>query len=397
MLVGSCIFSVFGLYNSGVSVVELVINSNNLYLYTNNNRTSNYIYYTTTLNINTWYHVAYVFSGTGNGTLYINGVSSGIASGTPVTTLNSYNSLFIGARAGYTTGTVDTSVYQKGFHGLMTGITFNDYALSAAEVLTLYNNKPANAVLTLGIENDVNGIGQDSIVLWPDSGNGYVGVNNIQPLYPLDVSGTLNVNGMIQSNNNITTTGEIYYADINGNNVVKIGTTGMSTGKYGMWMKWNGTGISTDYGQIQSEHQGVAYRMLVLNPQGGSVAINKTTAATALDVAGTVTATAFNATSDYRIKTDLLPIYEGVDKLNPVSFYNTDLGKRDIGFIAHEVQTVFPELVSGEKDGEQMQTLNYIGLIGVLTKEIKDLKQELNTTKQELNYLVTKLSDKGVI
>jgi len=33
--------------------------------------------------------------------------------------------------------------------------------------------------------------------------------------------------------------------------------------------------------------------------------------------------------------------------------------------------------VSGEKDGEQMQSLNYIGLIGVLVKEIQELKKRV--------------------
>jgi len=34
--------------------------------------------------------------------------------------------------------------------------------------------------------------------------------------------------------------------------------------------------------------------------------------------------------------------------------------------------------VSGEKDGEEMQSLNYIGLIGVLVKEIQELKKRVH-------------------
>jgi len=45
-----------------------------------------------------------------------------------------------------------------------------------------------------------------------------------------------------------------------------------------------------------------------------------------------------------------------------------------MGFVAHEVQQIFPFLVNGEKDGEELQTLNYSGLIPLLIKEIKDLK-----------------------
>jgi hypothetical protein len=48
-----------------------------------------------------------------------------------------------------------------------------------------------------------------------------------------------------------------------------------------------------------------------------------------------------------------------------------------MGFIAHEVQEVFPFLVAGEKDGPEIQSLNYNGLIAVLTKEIQDLKKRV--------------------
>jgi hypothetical protein len=66
-----------------------------------------------------------------------------------------------------------------------------------------------------------------------------------------------------------------------------------------------------------------------------------------------------------------------VDVLKPVTYTNTRHGRQDVGFIAHEVQEHYPFLVNGEKDGEQMQSLNYIGLIGILTKEIQDLKRRL--------------------
>jgi hypothetical protein len=93
---------------------------------------------------------------------------------------------------------------------------------------------------------------------------------------------------------------------------------------------------------------------------------------------GQISAASFNATSDYRIKSDI-EILDGsynVDSLNPVSYINTRLNKRDVGFIAHEVQEHYPFLVDGEKDGKEYQTLNYIGIIGILTKEIQELKRE---------------------
>ena len=98
-----------------------------------------------------------------------------------------------------------------------------------------------------------------------------------------------------------------------------------------------------------------------------------------MNCSGTITAQSFNTTSDYRIKDNVEPIGKStsVDELNPVTYINKLSNKRDIGFIAHEVQELYPFLVSGEKDGENLQSLNYIGLIGILVKEIQDLKKRV--------------------
>lgn len=70
---------------------------------------------------------------------------------------------------------------------------------------------------------------------------------------------------------------------------------------------------------------------------------------------GYVQATTFNSTSDYRIKQNVEEIESVVDNLRPVKYTNTITGNQDMGFIAHEVQELFPFLVSGEKDGPQNQ------------------------------------------
>jgi hypothetical protein len=43
--------------------------------------------------------------------------------------------------------------------------------------------------------------------------------------------------------------------------------------------------------------------------------------------------------------------------------------------------------VNWEKDGDVTQSLNYIGLIGILTKEIQELKKEIKIIKEELHNL----------
>jgi len=106
---------------------------------------------------------------------------------------------------------------------------------------------------------------------------------------------------------------------------------------------------------------------------------------TSVTTTASVTASSFNSSSDYRIKENVLPLDETftIDNLRPVTYFNSSINKQDIGFIAHEVQEFFPYLVNGEKDGETNQSLNYNGLIGLLVKEIQDLKQQVNNLKTE--------------
>ena len=103
-----------------------------------------------------------------------------------------------------------------------------------------------------------------------------------------------------------------------------------------------------------------------------------------LDVNGTVNAISFNSASDYRIKDNVLQLNDSftVDKLRPVTYDNTKLKRQDIGLIAHELQEIYPFLVNGEKDGENFQSVNYTGLIGILIKEIQVLKERVSKLEQ---------------
>ena len=72
---------------------------------------------------------------------------------------------------------------------------------------------------------------------------------------------------------------------------------------------------------------------------------------------GTITtsgsATAYSTSSDYRLKTDAQPMTGASDrllKLKPVNFKWIADGTRVDGFLAHEVQAVVPESVTGTKD-----------------------------------------------
>ena len=95
---------------------------------------------------------------------------------------------------------------------------------------------------------------------------------------------------------------------------------------------------------------------------------------------GGIEALTFNAISDYRIKNNVrdLDARHSVDNLKPKLYKNTLSNKMDIGLIAHELQEHYPFLVNGEQDGDKLQKINYIGLVGILIKEIQELKKRVS-------------------
>ena len=104
-----------------------------------------------------------------------------------------------------------------------------------------------------------------------------------------------------------------------------------------------------------------------------------------LVVTGTVTAPSFTMTSDRRTKTLIEPLSlaeYSVDNLNPVKFKFKTYERRaietdGIGLIADELQLYYPFLVEGVYNGPYLQSVNYVGLIAVLIKEVKVLKPKV--------------------
>ena len=71
------------------------------------------------------------------------------------------------------------------------------------------------------------------------------------------------------------------------------------------------------------------------------------------------------------------------EHLRPVSYLNKLNNKYSLGLIAHELQEHYSFLVDGEKDGEKFQSVDYIGIIAILIKEIQELKTILKKNNIE--------------
>jgi hypothetical protein len=93
----------------------------------------------------------------------------------------------------------------------------------------------------------------------------------------------------------------------------------------------------------------------------------------------------FNQTSDYRIKDNVKQLDDtfSVKYLNPVTYTNNQTKQPDIGLIAHELQEYYPELVTGNKDGPEIQSINYTGLIPILINKIKSIKNRIEILEED--------------
>lgn len=103
-------------------------------------------------------------------------------------------------------------------------------------------------------------------------------------------------------------------------------------------------------------------------------------------LAGSITisgaTTAYNTTSDYRLKEDIQEIQNVISKvkaLKPINFAWKLDGRRNDGFLAHELQSVVPEAAYGIKDGTNedgspdYQGIDQSKIIPLLTAAIKEL------------------------
>ena len=145
---------------------------------------------------------------------------------------------------------------------------------------------------------------------------------------------------------NFTTANERMRVDASGNVLVGTinATVGSSNTDTGTAISGSGTIFISKASAVMSCNRNSSNGALVLfRRQGDSVG----------SISVTTSATSYNTSSDYRLKTDAQPMTGAsarVQALNPVNFEWIVDGSRVDGFLAHEAQEVVPEAVSGTKD-----------------------------------------------
>jgi hypothetical protein len=111
------------------------------------------------------------------------------------------------------------------------------------------------------------------------------------------------------------------------------------------------------------------------------------------------TAVAYNTTSDYRLKENIVPMIGALDtisKLKPVTYTWKQDGSNGQGFIAHELQEIVPDCVTGEKDAvdadgnPKYQGVDTSFLVATLTAAIQEQQTIINDLKARIETLEAK-------
>jgi len=115
------------------------------------------------------------------------------------------------------------------------------------------------------------------------------------------------------------------------------------------------------------------------------------------DTCGTITlnasgnSVAYNTSSDYRLKENEVAISDGITRLKTLKPYKFNFKsqpeKTVDGFFAHEVSSVVPEAISGEKDGAEMQGIDQSKLVPLLTSALQEAITKIETLEAKVTAL----------
>ena len=257
---------------------------------------------------------------------------------------------------------------------------------------------------------------QDNSGLFYDSTNDRLGIGTTSPFYKLHIASNY-------SKSTSSPSGPTQFT-ISTNETLANNPFGFNIRIYG------GASAATRYAVFQTGEDGLSNSgNFTMQPFGGNVGIGTTAPLALLNVIGTVRinsasapdanyylqlensasqkakANAWDTYSDKRIKTDIQPIYNAINKvnlLNPVyyqkhdsyvenDFLNIDYDSsvKSLGFIAQEVYNIIPEAVNTGTTNE-LWAMDYTKIIPILTKAIQEQQALIKALEQRILILENK-------
>ena len=284
------------------------------------------------------------------GNSVFNGGNVGIGTTTPSELLHIYKS------SGFSMERIETSGISS------SGAQLELHTPDGAGVIGVRNDGTFGASSNLGFR-----VGATNAMVITNTGN--VGIGTTTPGEKLDVNGNIVLSGGSR---------EIHFKDSGGivrqyiwlysvNNALGLGAGGIPTSMF----------ITTD-GNVGIGTAAPGYKLQVGTSGDGTSAI----------------ANAWNVFSDIRLKTNITPLTDILPKLNNINAvgFNWKDGadkKRQIGFIAQEIEKVFPELVS--EDDKGYKSVDYSKFSAILLGAVKEQQQEIKEVKAENQELRSRL------
>jgi len=243
----------------------------------------------------------------------------------------------------------------------------------------------ANAAVTL---SKIMELSQGSLILEDSSSNSnpFIRVKNDAREYNLQVAGARSDSFEIYDN---TAGTQRLTIDSSGNLIV--GTTVSTPSGNNVVGIWNSIGTGSYAGVLRVGHStsnvsGSGYVDFWYNGGNiGSISQNGTTAV------------AYNTTSDYRIKENVVGITDGITRiksLKPSRFNFIAEADRTVdGFVAHEVSDIVPEAITGAKDAvddkgnPQYQGIDQSKLVPLLTAALQEAIKKIETLETKVAAL----------
>lgn len=257
---------------------------------------------------------------------------------------------------------------------------------SDSPAINIIKNNPSpfgsHTLLVLQTNHDAFSIGETEIKIGKsptETGNSgkvyfsYTGDNSNPNGISLGITGK---NGRVTVFNDSST---IFYNNVNENSFKFSGDTD-PTAQFGY------NAIINNWGQSTSA------RLAVQDRSGTYVTFNNTSGSITANGGGV----SYNTSSDYRLKENIVPLTKALLRINDLPVYQFNYIDSKItmdGFLAHEVQMVIPEAVTGEKDDMnddksiRVQQMDATKIIPLLTAAIKELIVENNIIKEQIASL----------
>ena len=242
----------------------------------------------------------------------------------------------------------------------------------------------------------VLGYGADNQIVQSSSffigANGNVGIGTANPTTALHVNGNITSSGSINGIGNVNSVGALtlYDAPTPVNGFIRLTTA------FGVNYIQSGLTATSDskadivFGSIYAASEWMRIK------SNGNVGIGTANPGYALHVVGGIYATGdIAALSDQRYKQNIVRLDRSLENLLQLSGYSYTRedyrpGEKQIGLLAQEVSTVFPEAVQYDEANDKYG-VNYNCLIAPLVESIKSLHEQIKAQRHIITQLVDRL------